>query len=503
MLRPLLSYGALASLSLLLLILSAGCSPTRAAAEQPAPATAAHDVLVLVDVTQSMAEDHGGSSAWTAVSAALATLIDSLAGGTHVAVVPFDAGPRLALAYPQAADAAVRPVAVDANVVKAMQAHIASLPIDGEGTHIYESVEFALDQLASWRGETPGLTRLQTLLLFTDGEDTGPHAPAGVGGWAGLVEQAQLSTTTLSVVYHDVRRLLNQTDHDTLVAAGVQVASVEALPQVALETRSVDLGTVHEGTVTTAELQLTTAFRSVFGRNVELAIRGPEHVRLGSSASTLSPTIGLELSFTDGLAAGEHEVEVTLRSMDGDFLIAPPDRATVHFEVAPRPPATAGAQAATSLAPGQPAGIHAIPPAAAYGAVAAALIALGVVLTRRIARPRKASDTRYYRLLIRQGTEPTSLIDPEARLLALTAEDLRQDPGVATGHHPASNPDWTLLHRHLALTLRKGELHVRALSSPLFIGGQPVPPEGRRLRPGEIVHLGELYVRYDRFEVTS
>lgn len=495
---------------LALLVMIAGFTPASAIAQEPPAEHFTHDVLVLLDTTASMTNDRGEGPLWPAVLASVTDLTDRLEPGTNVAVVPFDSGPRLARAYPPSTPPSVRTVAIGPGVVAGLQSHLVALPTDGQETHIYESLEFALGELERWRDETPGNIRVQTLVLYTDGEDNGPRRDQGVGALAGLLDQAQRTSTSLAIVYHDVATLLSEPDRQALEAVGVQVVSLQLTPLVAIETASIDLGQVAAGDSVAAELRLTSAFADVFGRRVEASVVGPEGITLTGFSPILSTTMPFEVTFEGPPAAGDHQVELVLRSsVDGDFSIVARGRVTLRFRVVTPPPVP---PVLTEPEPLQPSALSAPPLSGAAGpgtplvAIVAAVLGLGVVLVGVVLakRRRPASDTTFHRLLMRNGGEPSSLLDREALLVVLLPDDLEhRDPHDGDPGRGSPNPDLAPVLRHAALTLRSGELYVRPLNLPLFIGTELVPAKGRQLRSGEFLRVGALHVRYDRCEVKS
>ena|GEM_PF-4613623 len=489
----------------LMFFISAPGAP--AAAQTPdRQADVPRDVLLLVDVTLSMATRQGEGSVWTETSASVTTLLDRLAAGTNVALVPFDAGPRLSLIYPPVAGETVAYAALAPDTARALQTHLAELPVDGQGTHIYESVEFALGVLARWRSETPDVTRVQTLVLYTDGEDTGPHGSEGVLSLAALVDEALQAKPSLAVVYHDVANVLDESDRRVLTAAGVQVITSLPPPVIEIGTRRVDLGQVEEGATATFELGLTSAFADVFGRSVEASIVGSAAVTLIAAPAKLSPNMQFTVSFSEG-GSPDASVELVLRSLEAEFVTMPAS-VILQFDHSPTPVLVAAA----SEAPGSPAeASQSSEPqrqrrGAILGATATALLGLGAVLIGGVLlRHRRTSHTTFHRLLLRHGAEPNSLLDPESRLITLTVDDLEprgpRGPGDEGEREGWRNPDLERLLQHAVLTLQDGELHVRPLNMPLFIGTEPVPTAGQRVRAGELLRAGELYVRYDRYEV--
>lgn len=491
----------LAALLIAMLVPGAAWSaPAAFAADANASQPVTHDVLVLIDVTTSMVSDEGGGPVWTSVSESLKDLVDHLAPGTNIALVPFDRGPDLRLAYPPMDGELLHPGVISGEIIDELRAHIAALPMDGQGTYIYESVEFALGQLARWRDGTPDVTRVQTLILYTDGDDNGPHAVAGVAGLAALVGQARAAGTPLSVVYHDVKSLLSAEDTRVLTAAGVQVASRDRMPSVAIETLVLPLGRLEPGTSVEAELRLTSAFSDAFGRRVEGTLSGPEGVSFSPLNSTLSPRMTVELSIGEGATLGAGSIRLRLHSADNDFSVAPIDYVTLTFDVVPTPAAI------VISAP------KAVPVAGSIQARAwrspvafAAALSLGVALLigTRIRRWRaKALHSTFHRLLMRDGAAPISILDPEARLIALTAEDLKREQVLdESGLRSGPGTDLDLLRSHLHVDVRKGNLYVRPRDEPLFVGEERVAVAGRTLRTGEGFHAGRLWIRYDRYEV--
>jgi hypothetical protein len=170
------------ALAVLLAIVSLavpGSSMPTAAQEPDASA----DMLILLDVTRSMAGAEGSQNIWVPIRTAAEDTVSATAPGTRLGIVPFADGPQWPRIFPGPVpeNGDVNPLTVRTNADRdAAKAHLRGLVPDGRATYIHASLRYALRQLERWRAGQPN--RPQTLMLFTDGDDNSSESGLGLAG---------------------------------------------------------------------------------------------------------------------------------------------------------------------------------------------------------------------------------------------------------------------------------------------------------------------------------
>ncbi|HEY8491013.1 MAG TPA: VWA domain-containing protein [Dehalococcoidia bacterium] len=486
----------LAALALLLLAL---VLPGRTAAQEGHAVE--YDVLLLVDITASMRGDGPNSrDIWPEVAAAVTGLIDRLAPGTNVAVVPFDAGPRWGAVAPGPVPPGgdVNPLRLDSEATRnLLKLHVGALPVDGQQTHIYESLEYGLRQLQRWRQATPGVERRQSLFLYTDGQDNGPHAAEGVAGLAGLVKAYQDRTAPAYVVYHDLGAFLSPADRQLLEGAGVTVAAGPPPATVSLETPGIELGELEPGGEAAVELRFSSSFADVFGRPLRLSVQtGGTSATVAPAEAALAPAVRLTLRVADGAEPGVHTIRVVVEAADGPLTILPQNVAALTFRV-PEPPPPAAAEPA-------PGGSGLAVPWAALAA--AALGALGLVAVGALvvtARRRQWGPFRrpdvFHRLLIKEGSAPRSFVELGVHIVSLKSANGHARWVIGAGSRDVPLPPADgVRQQHALLELDGRRLRLVPLEGVVLVEGRPLPPAGGALAEGAVFEIGPYHLRYDR-----
>jgi len=149
-------------------------SGTSASASTAPPQKQVFDYIFVVDVTGSMMGQGSGNPAviMPQVKTAIAEQIMSFDDGATVVIVSFSKGIKASKTF----------VLTDANARKEAVDYVSGLKANSTGTWIYSSMLEALKESKRIAADSPG-NHMQTLLLFTDGQDNEPgkkHAFADV-----------------------------------------------------------------------------------------------------------------------------------------------------------------------------------------------------------------------------------------------------------------------------------------------------------------------------------
>lgn len=192
------------------------------------------DMLIVLDVTRSMAGAEGSRDIWEPIRTKAEEIVDTATPGTRLAIVPFADGPQWARIHPGPVpeNGEIAPLIVrSAAEREAAKAHLRSLTPDGRATYIHSSLRFALQQLARWRAGQP--SRPQTLVLFTDGDDTHPTESAlGLEGICAQFANARAANPQLSTLFIDL----------TGKSCGAEPTIVVAPDIINLQTQKLDFG---------------------------------------------------------------------------------------------------------------------------------------------------------------------------------------------------------------------------------------------------------------------
>ena len=324
------------------------------AATAPTAKSAVNDTVILLDVTGSMAgggTDPRARNIWKQVVQAAANLILRQPTGTHLAIIPFDAGPAWAEIYPtplQSAGNLTWQALSIAAQQRAIPKYLASLNPTGQITDIYDSVQYALQQLNRW---DPHHAHVQALYLYTDGLDNGPHQNLGIAGIAALFGAAHADNPYLYTVYNDLARQLPDSAVKRLERNGAHVVTSPALgqlaPSVTLSTLHVDLGDLSRrpNRSVTVAVRFKQVTPDLTGRalSVVLSSKSPG-LHLRSATAVLKGTVSVVLD-TSSSSPGVHTAQLTFSASRNDFTIVPRGLIEVSFSWLFAPSASATARA--------------------------------------------------------------------------------------------------------------------------------------------------------------
>lgn len=353
----------LAAFTVLLLALAPGASAVSRAQERPPD----EDVLILLDVTQSMSEpdERGNPPIWGPVKQSVTELVTEPRPERSLAIVPF-AGEvdreknQLGRVFPHGVKLGEMIVpqrmATDDDRADARR-YLDGLNADQSGTYIVEAFRYGRAQLRSWR--SAGRPKRQTLLLYTDGGDNHPARKDQTGEWirllreecAGAQADARQDQALLSITYVDLK---NQLPTGT-VLGDCTIVTVDPVqdpdgimpPNAELRTQTLDLGVLSasQDDVRRDRLQFAAPLEGrVQGRALRLRVSGdpgePPPL-FESGADTTTATIGeiVPVTFRANPASmpGPHTARLLVEAANNDFTIRSHNVITLTYTV-PSPP---------------------------------------------------------------------------------------------------------------------------------------------------------------------
>lgn len=338
----------------ILLIACLLCLALQGLSTGAAQAPPVEDYVILVDTTGSMV-GHGDSigDIWDEVLGYILDTVETLPKNGRVAIIPFDTGPRLDRAYPAAEGEWVPPASLTKAEREAIEEHLRQLPVDGQNTWIYESLEYAIDLLHHWQGQEPDRRHLQRIFLYTDGRDNGPHRELGVEGIVELFRAAHTDMPYLYTVYRDLG--------DNLTAQEKQrIEEVEGMDVVERVTYHVnvrenllDLGVLGvDRKKVTVQVDLASEYEGVWGSPVQMTLQGAEGLALVETEQRLVPEMPLEVEVVASeLVPGEGDGRLVFQSQAGDIVIDPASVRVVYSVPTPTPTMTPTSTSTPSLTP--------------------------------------------------------------------------------------------------------------------------------------------------------
>ena len=309
------------------------------------------DVLILVDITGSMkGRGDGIGDIWDEVLVHIIGLVDVLPAESQVAIVPFDSGIRFDQTYLPLplGSTEIEPVTLEyPRIREQIKAHLRALPVDGQNTWIYESLEAALALMKGWQAADPARVHRQLLFLYTDGQDNGPHRDLGIAGIVRLFEAARTDMPYLYAVYGDIRYHLPPQDRRALEQAGIVVtAGIPKRPVVVL-THDLDFGDLSQSPQgVSREITFSSTSPTVWGTEVRLRIEGDGPVTLVPETIRLTERVRILLKpAPGGMTPGFHTARLVLVAVEEGIVIEPPTINLTFHWATPTPTDTSTATA--------------------------------------------------------------------------------------------------------------------------------------------------------------
>lgn len=319
-------------LALLLSIILSAALPWAMARAQPPEVV---DVIILVDTTESMiGRGDTIGDIWDEVLDYILSLVDILPAGINIAVIPFDTGPRLDRSYPPLPEGVtdIRMVVLDEVERERIKAYLHALPVDGQNTWIYESLEFALDQMKKLQERDPIRTHSQRLYLYTDGRDTGPHRELGIKGIIELFKGVKTDLPFLYAFYADIREKLPPKEKEELEDAGIIVFTGIPKRHVYLKTEQLNFGDLSVSRQASMNIEFSSmAEPPVWGTEVNIRIEVAETLPISfhrdkiihKGKIILKEQVPITLRVVGELPAGNWTAKLFLKPVEKDIIIEP------------------------------------------------------------------------------------------------------------------------------------------------------------------------------------
>lgn len=315
------------------------------------------DTVILLDVTASMrglGTDTKARDIWDLVVQKVIEQINDLPDGTTLAIVPFDAGPRLPMVWPQAPSRTTDQLqfaTLDTSTRAEAVAHIRRLVPDGQNTWICDTLEYGLVQLKVWRDQQQSNQRIQAVYLYTDGLDNGRCGTNFVPELVSTFKGAAQDFPYLYGVYIDLNGHLTP---EEIAAMSGQPGLIygAGLPDfVDLDPGPINLGA--QPSMTTG-VDVTLHFNGVLpARSLTAAVAVlPASLGLTATPSTvtLASEVTVHLASTAPMSPGTYAIAIRLSPANGNFLFAN-SSTDVFFDVpaaATQAPASAAQVAPTT-----------------------------------------------------------------------------------------------------------------------------------------------------------
>ena len=326
------------------------------------PTGVPRDEVILLDVTASMrgeGSDKAALDIWDEVVQKVIQQINDLPDGSSIAIVPFEAGPRLGLIWP-AAQRRTSDQIKFANLDPATRAkavrHVRRLVPDGQNTWICDSLEYGLLQLQGWRNLQAENQRIQTAFLYTDALDNGRcgrnFVPQLVETFNGVAQDYPY----LYGVYIDLHGHLTPSEMKQIVRGtnGQFVPNGQLPDFVDLDPGPSDLGT---GLMQTGGVDLTLHFNGVPADRALTATVAivPSTVGLLATPAriALARDVTIHLDATQALDPGSYAAAVKLSPASGNYQFSN-SSTDFFFQVSaptPAPSPTPAPTIAPTLAP--------------------------------------------------------------------------------------------------------------------------------------------------------
>jgi hypothetical protein len=310
------------------LLLAAGlacATPAVPAAEASDSVGVARDVIVLLDITGSMrggGTDQTARDIWDQVVEKLIQQVNDLPDGSSLAIVPFDAGPRLARVWPAAqksASAQIQLGALDGRTRDTAINHIKGLVPDGATTGICDSLEYALKQMSGWRAQQSNAQRVETVFIYTDGLDNGRCKDNFVKRLVTVFKGAITDNPFLYGVYIDLNGRLKPADIGPLTDAGFSINT--SLPDfIDVAPGPTDLAAAlldPDGTDLVLHLSGEALNRKLTAR-VDL-LSGSAGLVITPGEITLAAEVTIHLTATQAIAPGGHAAAIVLAPITGNY----------------------------------------------------------------------------------------------------------------------------------------------------------------------------------------
>ena len=303
------------------------------------PTAVPRDVVILLDITGSMrgaGADPKARDIWDLVAQKVIQQISDLPEGTSLAIVPYDAGPRLAKIWPRPLKRTADPIefaTIDDTTRAAAIRRVRSLVPDGQSTHICDTLEYGLIQLKAWRDQQASDQRSQEVFLYTDGLDNGRCGTRFVPELIKTFKGAAQDFPFLFGVYIDLNGHLTASEISAIRGQPGFVVGTGLPDFVHLDPGPIELGA--QAAMTSGVDVPLHFIGSLPARELTAAVEVlPASLGLTASPSTITiaQEVTVHISSDQSLAPGSYAGAIRLTPASGAFLFTN-SSADFFFEV--------------------------------------------------------------------------------------------------------------------------------------------------------------------------
>ncbi len=315
-------------IALLLTTLLAGSAGHAARAE--GEAGKGRDVIILLDTTVSMRGEGGTADIWDEVRNRVSRQINYLSDDVYFALIPFADGPRINGIWPPQGNDPTATFQLSPSTEQTRNeadAFLSGLTPDGRGTYICESLTYAIERLADWGNSQGNGDRIQTIYLYTDGDEEGEQCRQNFAeSLARIFNSKSGEYPFLNTVYVDLGKQISDADKEIIEQApGITI--VPNIPDViSISDDPIDLGNLYEhptGVTISLTLKSGAPISNGVARGAVLNIL-PANLGITFSPTTINLTQPMNITFTaDGtLDRGQYNGVLRLNPIQDDWVFA-------------------------------------------------------------------------------------------------------------------------------------------------------------------------------------
>ncbi|MEI2617803.1 MAG: vWA domain-containing protein [Thermomicrobiales bacterium] len=310
--------------ALLLTTLLAGSAGRAAQAAQ------GRDVIILLDTTVSMKGEGGTANIWDEVRNRVSRQISYLGDDVHFALIPFADGPRIKGIWPPQSNDPTATFQLSPSTEqtrKEADEFLSGMTPDGRGTYICESLEYAIQKLADWSAGQGGGDRIQTIYLYTDGDEEGEQCRQNFAeSLAKIFNSKSGEYPYLNTVYVDLGKQISDADK-VIIEQAPGITIVPNIPDViSISDDPIDLGNLYDhptGVTISLTLKSGAPVSNGVARGAVLNIL-PANLGITFAPTTINLTQPMNITFTasGNLVRGQYNGVLRLNPIQDNWVFA-------------------------------------------------------------------------------------------------------------------------------------------------------------------------------------
>ncbi len=288
------------------------------------------DVIILLDTTVSMQGEGGTANIWNDVRDRVSRQISYLSDDVNFALIPFADGPRTDRIWPAQGNdpAATFQLSPSTEQTRSeADAFLNRLTPDGRGTYICESLNYAIEKLADWSASQGGGNRIQTIYLYTDGDEEGEQCRDNFAeSLAKIFNSKSGEYPYLNTVYVDLGKQISDADK-AIIEQAQGITIVPNIPDViSISDDPIDLGNLYEhptGVTVSLTLKSGAPIADGVARGAVMNIL-PASLGITFTPTTINLTQPMNITFTanSSLDPGQYTGVLRLNPIQDDWVFA-------------------------------------------------------------------------------------------------------------------------------------------------------------------------------------